>query len=142
MATQCLCTSVRQLARRMTSIYEAHLALHGISVPQFSILQRLHQLSPVANLEFATQMGMDRTTLSRGLKPLIAAHWIETVDMPKGTVIDKRSFGLQLTAAGIEKYQSSRKAWLSAQNETRDILGTELSETLLSTTHDVYEALA
>ncbi|EIK94826.1 transcription regulator protein [Pseudomonas sp. M47T1] len=142
MAVQCLCTSVRQLARRMTSIYETHLAPHGLSAPQFSILQRLHQLAPVANLEFAAHMGMDRTTLSRGLKPLIAVHWIETVDMPEGTVIDKRSFGLQLTPAGIEKYQASREAWLSAQAETRKALGPVLSDALLATTHEVYEALA
>lgn len=142
MAIQCLCTSVRQLARRMTSMYEAHLVVHGISVPQFSILQRLHELAPVANLEFAAQMGMDRTTLSRGLKPLIAANWIETVDMPEGTVIDKRSFGLQLTTAGIEKYKASRAAWLKAQAETRKTLGPELSAVLLSTTQNVYDALA
>lgn len=140
MTTQCLCTSVRRLARRMTSVYEAHLAPHGISVPQFSILQRLHQLAPVANLEFAAQMGMDRTTLSRGIKPLIAADWIETVVMPEGT-IDKRSFGLQLTSAGMHKYKGSHCAWVAAQAETRKILGPELSDALLSTTHGVYEAL-
>ncbi|MGI4840991.1 MAG: MarR family transcriptional regulator [Janthinobacterium lividum] len=126
----------------MTSIYEAQLAPHGLTVTQFSILQRLHQLAPVANLEFAVHMGMDRTTLVRGLKPLMAANWIETVDMPEGTVIDKRSFGLQLTSDGIDKYRSAHVAWSNAQAETRQILGPELAEALLSTTHEVYEVLA
>lgn len=141
MTTQCFCTSVRRLSRRMTSIYEAHFAPHGITVPQFSILQRLHKMAPVANLQFAAEMGMDRTTLSRALKPLIAANWIETVDMPEGTVIDKRSFGLQPTAAGTEKFRVVYEAWVNAQAETLETLGPELSSALLTTTADVYQAL-
>lgn len=141
MSSQCLCTSVRQLARRMTAIYEAHLAPHGLSAPQFSILQRLSRLAPIANLAFAAEMGMDRSTLSRGLKPLIAAGWIETVDMPEGTVIDKRSFGLQLTASGSTMYQAAYPAWAMAQTETQQILGPELSSRLLTTTAGVYELL-
>ncbi|WP_397453142.1 MarR family winged helix-turn-helix transcriptional regulator [Pseudomonas sp. NA-150] len=125
----------------MTALYEAHLAPHGISAPQFSILQRLFQLGPTANLEFAAALGMDRSTLSRGLKPLISAGWIETVDMPEGTVIDKRSFGLQLTSTGVEKYKASYDAWAQAQAETQRVLGSELSSTLLSTTAGVYELL-
>lgn len=142
MATKCLCTSVRQLARRMTAIYEAHLAPYGVTSPQFSMLQRMHRLGPIANIEFAVEMGMDRSTLSRGLKPLIAAGWIETVDMPDGVVIDKRSFGLQLTVSGVQKYKAAYDAWCSAQAETQVKLGPELSFQLLSTTAEVYERLA
>lgn len=138
---QCLCTNVRQLARRMTVIYEAHLAPHGITAPQFSILQRLSQMGPIANLEFADVMGMDRSTLSRGLKPLIAAGWIETVDMPEGTIIDKRSFGLQLTSAGVAKYKTAYDGWVKAQVETQSKLGSKLSSKLLATTADVSLAL-
>lgn len=138
---QCLCTSVRQLARRMTAIYESHLAPFGISAPQFSILQRLHQVGPIANLEFADVMGMDRSTLSRGLKPLIAVGWIETVDMPEGTIIDKRSFGLQLTSTGVEKYKAAYGGWAQAQLETQDKLGSQLSSKLLTTTSSVYKQL-
>jgi DNA-binding MarR family transcriptional regulator len=141
MASNCLCTNVRQLSRRMTSIYETHLAPHGVTAPQFSMLQRIFRLGPIANLEFAAEMGMDRSTLSRGLKPLIAAGWIETVDMPQGVVIDKRSFGLNLTAKGVEKYQATYSAWVMAQAETEKALGPELAAQLLVTTTDVYERL-
>lgn len=139
--SQCLCTSVRQLARRMTAIYEAHLTPLGITAPQFSILQRLHQVGPIANLEFAEVMGMDRSTLSRGLKPLIAVGWIETVDMPEGTIIDKRSFGLQLTQTGLAKYKTAYGGWAQAQVETQEKLGSKLSSKLLTTTSSVYEML-
>ncbi|MFJ3483064.1 MarR family winged helix-turn-helix transcriptional regulator [Pseudomonas sp. NPDC090202] len=142
MATRCLCTSVRQLSRRMTSIYETHLSPYGVSAPQFSLLQRLHQLGPIANLAFAEAMGMDRSTLSRGLKPLIAEGWIETVDMPESALVDKRSFGLQLTAAGVDKYASCHGAWKKAQMQLHRTLGAELSTLLLDTTQDVYQRLA
>jgi DNA-binding MarR family transcriptional regulator len=125
----------------MTAIYESHLAPFGISAPQFSILQRLHQVGPIANLEFADVMGMDRSTLSRGLKPLIAVGWIETVDMPEGTIIDKRSFGLQLTSTGVEKYKAAYGGWSQAQLETQDKLGSQLSSKLLTTTSSVYKQL-
>jgi DNA-binding MarR family transcriptional regulator len=141
MATNCLCTSIRQLARRMTVIYEAHLSLHGLTAPQFSMLRRMHQLGPTANLEFAIEMGMDRSTLSRGLKPLQAAGWIETSDMPE-SIIDKRSFGLQLTPSGTEKYKEAYEGWCLAQAETQEKLDPQLSFQLLSTTAGVFERLA
>jgi DNA-binding MarR family transcriptional regulator len=141
MPTHCLCTSVRQLARRITSIYETHLEPHGVSAPQFSILQRLHLLGPIANLEFASEMGMDKSTLSRGLKPLITQGWVRTVVMPEGAVIDKRSFGLQLTESGTAKYWSTYEAWTEAQEQMQALLGKKLASRLLSTTLDAYQTI-
>jgi DNA-binding MarR family transcriptional regulator len=141
MPTNCLCTSVRQLARHITSLYETHLAPHGVSAPQFSLLQRLHLLGPIANLEFAAEMGMDKSTLSRGLKPLIAEGWVQTVVMPEGAVIDKRSFGLQLTESGTAKYWATYEAWSAAQAQMQELLGKKLASRLLSTTLDVHQAI-
>jgi len=138
MATECMCTSVRQLARRLTSIYETHLSAHGMTAPQFSMLQRLHLLGPIANLEFAAEMGMDRSTLSRGLKPLIAAQWVETVEMPAEAFVDKRSFGLQLTDAGVDKYWSAHESWCAAQHQIQEALGAKLASSLLATALEVY----
>lgn len=137
----CLCSNVRQVARQMTAIYEAHLSPYGITAPQFSFLQRLHHLGPIANLEFADLMGMDRSTLSRGLKPLISAGFVETVDMPEGVVIDKRSFGLQLTPTGALKYRTAHAGWAHAQVEVQEKLGAKLSSELLTTSSAVRDAL-
>lgn len=142
MPTNCLCTSVRQLARRMTSAYEAHLAPHGISAPQFSMLQRLHSLGPIANLDFAKELGVDKSTLSRGLKPLIVVGWVETVDMPAGAMIDRRSFGLQLTESGTDKYWSTYESWRAAQEQIQEILGKKLASRLLTSTLDAYQMIS
>jgi len=66
---------------------------------------------------------MDRSTMSRRLKPLIAAGWIETVDLPLEMLLDKRSFGLQLTEQGRRKWQSALPHWRAAQDEIDATLG-------------------
>lgn len=61
--------------RRVSHIYDAHLANTGLSLNAYSILRRAPRPRLLSNL--ANALGMDRTTLNRNLKPLLANGWLE-----------------------------------------------------------------
>ncbi|EJN09998.1 MarR family winged helix-turn-helix transcriptional regulator [Herbaspirillum sp. YR522] len=136
----CTCSPLRRLTRRITIIYDHHLAADALTITQYSLISRIGRV-PVANPELAVVMGMDRSTLSRALKPLIAAGWIETFDPPAEAHLDKRSFVLQLTAAGRAKLDQARPNWQRAQDEIDRLLGPELSDRLDQAVSDSYQRL-
>ncbi|WDZ97095.1 MarR family transcriptional regulator [Herbaspirillum sp. WKF16] len=137
----CSCSPLRRLTRRMTVIYDQHLLADELTITQYSLISRIGRNGPVANIELAVDMGMDRSTLSRALKPLIAAGWIETVDLPEDSLQDKRSFALQLTAAGRKKLDRARPNWRRAQDEIDRQLGAGLSRELTAMINDAYARL-
>ncbi|AIY43200.1 Transcriptional regulator [Collimonas arenae] len=109
----------------MTNIYDHYLAADELTISQYSLLARIGKYGPIGVIPLAANMGMDRSTMSRTLKPLIALGWIQTVDMPLEMLTDKRSFGVSLTSAGQHKWKESMPNWRKAQNEIDAILGEE-----------------
>lgn len=132
MTSQCTCSKLRQLTRKITGIYDRHLLADQITVSQYSLLARIGKYGPLGVIPLATYMGMDRSTMSRSLKPLIAAGWIETVDLPLEMLLDKRSFGLQLTEQGRRKWQSALPHWRAAQDEIDATLGEQAHTNLVA----------
>src|SRR5262245_32843410 len=66
----CVCFNVRKTARVMTQLYDDMLRPTGLRVTQFSLLMGTRSLEPVTLLRLAKVMAMDRTTLTRNLRPL------------------------------------------------------------------------
>ena len=58
-ATAC---ALRQAARHVSQIYDAHLALVGLRTTQYSILAKLKRTRPLSINELANSILMDRTT--------------------------------------------------------------------------------
>jgi DNA-binding MarR family transcriptional regulator len=114
----CTCFRIRRLARRVTQIYDRVLAPSGIRVTQFSLLTRL-LAGPIAIGPLAAALDMDRTTLSRNLKPLIDAG---LVSLARGEG-DARQRTVTLTATGRARYDDAKKLWRRAQNELNRMLG-------------------
>ncbi|MBP0598608.1 MarR family transcriptional regulator [Herbaspirillum sp. LeCh32-8] len=137
----CSCSPLRRLTRRMTVIYDQHLQPNELTITQYSLISRIGRSGPIANIVLATDMGMDRSTLSRALKPLIGAGWIETVDLPEDTLLDKRSFALQLSKPGRKKLDEARPNWRRAQDEIDRQLGPKLSRELTEMINDAYAKL-
>ena len=75
----CFCSSVRKASRAITQFYDEQLAPSGLLTTQFSLLSQVHRHGPVAMQGLADAMAMDRTTLTRNLKPLINARLIAIV---------------------------------------------------------------
>lgn len=136
MQSQCSCSTLRQLTRKMTNIYDHYLAADELTISQYSLLARIGKYGPIGVIPLATSMGMDRSTMSRTLKPLITAGWIQTVDLPLEMLTDKRSFGVSLSTDGQRKWKESMPNWRKAQNEINAILGDETHHALMSLVDD------
>ena len=131
----CTCARLRKLARRVTRIYDAYLAPQGIKVTQYSLLANAVTRARTLS-EFAAELEMDRSTLSRNLMPLVALGWIN-VDVGA----DPRSRNISVTAAGRRKLKAALPLWRKAQCEVEDLLGTTAVKTLHRTIARALETL-
>jgi len=114
----CTCGRLRKLARRLTRIYDAHLAAEGIKVTQYSLLVTIGSGEDKTLSELALVMDMERTTLTRNLEPLETQGWVKT--KPGG---DPRSRLVGITAAGRRKVEAVLPLWRKAQREVEATLG-------------------
>ena len=114
------CTSfrLRKLSRRVTQHYDAHLAAAGLRSTQFSLLGALRGDVPPTLTQLAQTLEMDRTTLTRNLKPLTVAGWVQF-----GAGEDARSRVVQITEQGRECWRSAKPLWREAQRTLHEALG-------------------
>lgn len=113
----CTCARLRKLTRRLTRIYDAHLAGQAIKVTQYSLLANAARGERTLS-EFAVELEMDRSTLSRNLAPLVAQGWVEI-----SVGADPRSRSIGVTAAGRRKLKAALPLWRKAQCEIESLLG-------------------
>ena len=66
----CTCFAVRRAARHVTQAFDRSLAPTGLRITQFALLSRLARSGPRNIQDLAQEMGLDRTTLGRNLRPL------------------------------------------------------------------------
>ncbi|MCE4369957.1 MarR family winged helix-turn-helix transcriptional regulator [Xanthomonas hortorum] len=112
----CTCFHLRRAARRTSQLYDRALAPVGLSLNEYSILRRLDAAQSLGAL--AHTLGMDRTTLTRNLKPLLAAGWIKT---QRGE--DARQKWLVLSRSGRGLLVRARPHWLAAQERFEALFG-------------------
>lgn len=117
-ASVCTCFRVRKLARLMTQRYDRELAAVGINLNQYSILRRASR-TPQGVGALAREIGMDRTTLSRDLKPLVAAGWIEL----RNSEDDARQRLIHVTGNGKRLLARAQPLWRKAQDHIDASLG-------------------
>lgn len=138
----CTCHRVRSLARRLTALYDAALAEHGLTVTQYAALVTVARSSvPVAVAELARRLQMDRTTTSRLVGPLEAAGLLARATALSGRG-DARSRPLHVTAKGRRRLGAAIPAWRTAQSEVDAILGERLRADLERATDAACGALA
>ena len=70
--------------------------------------------------ELARRMGLDASTLTRNLQPLLADGWLQQDAGP-----DARTRSVTLTDAGRAKQAEARRCWKAAQHQINDLLGSE-----------------
>ncbi len=126
----CTCFRMRRTARQMTRIYDTHLLPVGLTLNQYSVLSNLVRSGPPSVNGMAEILGMDRTTLTRTLKPLIAARLLV---LEPGD--DKRSKRIALTELGRSTWERAKPLWRAAQDEIETKLGPQQVKTL----HDLLD---
>jgi DNA-binding MarR family transcriptional regulator len=112
---------VRRLARQLNQHFDQTVTDAGLKTTQYSLLSHIVRLGPVRPVELARAMGLDASTLTRNLQPLVAAGWVET-----GPGADDRSRLVSPTEAGRRKRSEAQRAWKRAQQALNERLGVEL----------------
>ncbi|MNK40206.1 MarR family protein [compost metagenome] len=115
-ASPCTCFRLRRASRQLSQMYDSHLAPVGLSLNAYSILRRAPRPRQLG--ELANALGMDRTTLSRNLKPLLAAGWLQEQRGP-----DARQRLIVITARGSALLRRARPLWQRAQDQVEAAFG-------------------
>jgi DNA-binding MarR family transcriptional regulator len=116
----CTNLKLRQLMRRVAQRYDAEVGKAGLKGTQYSLLSHVTKLGPIRPVDLAAGMNVDASTLSRNLKPLIAAGW---VTLSAGA--DGRSRLVEATEAGRDKRTEAQRRWRVAQEGINATLGAQ-----------------
>jgi DNA-binding MarR family transcriptional regulator len=133
-ARACACANLRKAARAVTQLFDAALAPSGLKATQFTLLVT-SRLSGEATINgLAERMAMDRTTLSRNLKPLVQKGLLEV-----GPGGDGRTRLVRISSEGERALDEACPMWQAAQEEVVGALGKQRYEALLG---DIGRAVA
>ena len=114
----CTNLKLRQLMRRVAQHYDAEVGQVGLKGTQYSLLSHVVKRGPIRPVDLAAGMNIDASTLSRNLKPLVAAGWLT---LEAGA--DARSRLVHATDAGREKRDEAQRRWRVAQEGINATLG-------------------
>ena len=114
------CTNfkLRQLMRRVAQHYDLEMAGAGLKTTQYSLLSHVLKLGALRPGELAQCMKISASTLTRNLKPLVDAGWLE---LAAGS--DARSRSVTITPAGRVKREEALRHWKLAQQSLNQRLG-------------------
>jgi DNA-binding MarR family transcriptional regulator len=122
--TPCTCAALRRTARRLTRTYDRALRPAGLRLTQYSVLANLARAAgeggALTVTDLARRLAMDRTTLTRNLRPLEAAGWLRI-----GAGPDRRSRAVEITEEGRRLLVAARPLWQAAERTFRQALGRE-----------------
>ena len=124
---RCVCGNLRMAARLVTQRYDDALRPAGLRIMQFTLLARLHAVDRVTMTELAEQASLDRTTLTRNLKPLIERGYVRVVAGK-----DQRERLVTVPERGRQALREALPLWEQAQISMTDGLGQEATSALLS----------
>jgi DNA-binding MarR family transcriptional regulator len=133
----CTNLKLRQLMRRVTQHYDAEVGKTGLKGTQYSLLSYAVKLGPIRPGDLAREMKIGPSTLTRNLRPLIAAGWLR---LDAGA--DGRSRLVSATDAGREKRQEAQRRWRVAQEGINRILGADRVVRLHALIDDCMELLS
>lgn len=114
----CTNLKLRQLMRRVAQHYDAEVGKTGLKGTQYSLLSHVVQLGPIRPVDLAARMRVETSTLSRNLRPLVAAGLLV---LEPGA--DARSRQVRATAAGLAKRAEAQRHWRVAQEALNQALG-------------------
>jgi DNA-binding MarR family transcriptional regulator len=114
----CACHRVRTAARAVTRAYDETLRPVGLRATQLAVLVATATDEALSITALAKLLGMDRSTLTRNLRPLEAEGLIAL-----GNEGWRRSRTLQITKKGRARLREAVPLWEQAQQTLRKKLG-------------------
>ena len=114
----CVAGRVLRAARLITRYYDDALRPAGLTITQFGLLHVIGRYEPDSISRVAELMNLDRTSLSRNLKPLEKAGFVH-----RGNEGTGRKRRVLLTTLGLKKLEEARPYWKAAQAKMEAVLG-------------------
>lgn len=107
----CISNNLQKTARAVSRLYAEEMRPAGLTRAQFPILGILDATGPLAMGDLAHRLYMERTTLTRHLKPLEDAGFVNRPVNER----DARQRQVAITAAGRRKLRQAERYWQKAQ---------------------------
>lgn len=133
-ASRCLCLRVQRASRAIGRRFDDAFRSVGLNNWQFSLLMNLSRPSPLTVNGLAEQLGMDRTTTTKNLRPLERRGLLEI----RLDEHDARVRRIVLTDAGRALLVEAVPHWQAAN----DAVSASLEEADLERLHSALEAIA
>src|SRR6185369_14131273 len=105
-------------ARAVTRAYDAALRPSGLRATQLSVLVCVAAEGAVSIAALAEYMGMDRSTLTRNLRPLVNEGLVSL-----GSEGWRRSRTIAITKKGDERMKKALPYWENAQKALQKTIG-------------------
>jgi DNA-binding MarR family transcriptional regulator len=135
-AMTCTCFNLRKASRLVTQRFDEALKPNGLLITQFTILTAIASIESGTMNTLAGGLAMDRTTLTRNLKPLERDGLIQ---IESGQ--DQRERVVKLTKAGRDRLAQAFPLWQQAQAQVIEALGQQDWEHLLTDVTKTVSAL-
>jgi DNA-binding MarR family transcriptional regulator len=114
----CTCANIRKAARVVTQMYDTALQETGLKSGQLSLLATLSKQGELPVTVLADILVMDRTTLTRNLKPLVRDGLINIT-----TEEDQRVRVVGLSKKGVKQFDDAYPLWVKVQSQMVDGIG-------------------
>jgi DNA-binding MarR family transcriptional regulator len=123
---RCTASQLRRATRVVARLFDEVMASSGLEGTQFSVLVALSLGGDVPMRTLAERLGVDRTTLTRNLKPLDREGLVESAAGD-----DQRVRLVRMTAKGRRVLEKALPLWEKAQHQVVSKLGQAKWEALL-----------
>jgi DNA-binding MarR family transcriptional regulator len=117
----CACARIRNASRVITRVYDDFLRDAGLKASQVAVLAAVDASEQGSITELSQALLMDRTTLSRNLRPLVVQGLVRL-----GAEGWRRSKTIHITPAGQARLKAALPFWQQAQDDLVRRLGEKL----------------
>jgi DNA-binding MarR family transcriptional regulator len=124
----CLNFNIRKAMRAVSQHYDKIMAPSGLRATQFTILTVLNSTDSVTITELANYLVMERTTLTRNLKPLEKEGYLKIIP----DIHDRRSRRIKITSSGEKIQKAAMPYWREAQEKMVSFMGKTNSKQFIS----------
>lgn len=132
----CACFNLRKTTRAVTQYYDQIMKTAGLRGTQFTILATLAEAGTTSMTQLAAFLVMDRTTLTRNLRPLEKQAYLKIVQGD-----DLRIRNIQITEKGLKILQDAKPLWEDAQANILNTLGEDPFQNLLGALSEITAVL-
>lgn len=115
----CACLTLRGTARAVTQMYDETLKPSGLKATQFSVLAAVATAGPASMTVISKALVMDRTTLTRNLKPLMVRGLVKVGTSAR----DLRQRQIVITREGKAVLSKALPLWKKAHSQIVEGIG-------------------